>query len=126
VNPWTWQDALGYVQGNEVTGAQRVLICAGQTSVDGEGNPVHAGDMRAQIEQCLDNVEAVLSQAGFSWGDVVRLNIYTTDMDGFFEHYEYFGTRLGQAGCKFAGSLLGVQRLADPSLMLELEATAVA
>src|SRR3712207_8191702 len=39
--------------------AQRVLYCAGQVSVDGEGNPLHPGDMGAQIAQCLDNVETV-------------------------------------------------------------------
>ena len=53
VNPWKWQDSYGFVQGHEVTGAQRVLYCAGQTSVDGEGNPLHTGDMAAQINQAL-------------------------------------------------------------------------
>ncbi len=40
VNPWTWQDAMGFVQANEVSGAQRVLICSGQTSMDAEGTSV--------------------------------------------------------------------------------------
>jgi enamine deaminase RidA (YjgF/YER057c/UK114 family) len=124
VNPWTWQEALGYVQANELTGPRQVLICSGQTSVDAEGNPLHAGDMRAQIGQCLDNLETLLTQAGMSFADVMKLNIYTTDLDAFFEHYEVFATRLGEAGCRFAGTLLGIQRLADPALMLELEATA--
>jgi enamine deaminase RidA (YjgF/YER057c/UK114 family) len=125
INPWTWQDAMGFVQANEVTGAQRVLICSGQTSVDAEGNVQHAGDMRGQIGLCLDNLEALLSQAGLALEEVMRLNIYTTDMDAFFENYDAFISRLGAAGCRFAGSLLGVQRLADPALMLEIEATAV-
>ena len=47
INPWTWQDQLGFLQANEVRGVQRVLICAGQVSVAAEGRPVHAGDMRA-------------------------------------------------------------------------------
>jgi enamine deaminase RidA (YjgF/YER057c/UK114 family) len=126
VNPWTWQDAMGFVQANEVTGAQRVLICSGQTSVDADGNPLHPGNMRGQMEQAIDNLETVLTQGGMTFADVMRLNIYTTDMEQFFAHYEYFSTRLGQAGCRFAGTLLGVQRLADPSLLLEIEATAAA
>ena len=60
INPWTWQDNFGFVQGNEITGAQRVLRCSGQTSVDENGTPVHEGDMAAQAGKALDNLEAVL------------------------------------------------------------------
>lgn len=126
VNPWTWQDAFGFVQANEVSGAQRVLVCSGQTSVDADGDPMHLGDMRAQCVQALDNLETVLRQAGFSLGDVMRLNYYTTDVDAFLEASDAFGERLAQAGCRAAGTLLGVTRLAFPGLMIEMEATAVA
>ncbi|MGH7966266.1 MAG: RidA family protein [Candidatus Binatia bacterium] len=44
-----------------------VLYCAGQTSVDADRNPLHSGDMTAQIHQALDNLETVLGQAGRSW-----------------------------------------------------------
>jgi hypothetical protein len=43
INPWGWQDAYGFVQANEVSDTQRVLYCAGQVSVDAEGNPLHPG-----------------------------------------------------------------------------------
>ena len=125
VNPWTWQDEFGFVQANEVSGVQRMLVCAGQSSVDADGHPVFPDDMRAQVGQALDNLETVLGQAGFQLSDVVRLNIYTTDMDGFFETYDTFGARLSAASCRYAGSLLGVARLAFPELMVELEATAM-
>jgi enamine deaminase RidA (YjgF/YER057c/UK114 family) len=126
INPWTWQDQYGYVQANEVSGAQRVLWCAGQTSVDDEGNPVHEGDMQAQVMKALDNLETVLHQAGFELSDVVRLNIYVTDADAYFGSAEAVGARLSQAGCDSAGTLLGVSRLALPQLLVELEATAAA
>lgn len=126
INPWTWQDAYGYVQANEVRGAGRVLFCAGQTSVNEEGHPVHPGDMRAQIGQALDNLEAVLAEAGLKLSDVVRLNLYTTDVDALLEAYDVLAGRLGAAGCRHAGTLLGVSRLAFPELLVELEATAVA
>ena len=60
INPWTWQDELGFVQANELTGAQRVLLCSGQTSVDDVGNPINGGDMAAQVNKSLDNLETVL------------------------------------------------------------------
>ena len=47
---------------------------------DADGKPVHAGDMRAELGQALDNLETVLGQAGLGLADVVRLNYYTTDI----------------------------------------------
>jgi enamine deaminase RidA (YjgF/YER057c/UK114 family) len=126
INPWTWQDNFGFVQANEVSGAQRVLICSGQTSVDADGSPMHPGDMRAQVNQALDNLETVLQQAGFKLSDLVRLNAYTTDVDAFFGAYDAVTGRLAAANCRIASTLLGVTRLAVPGLMVELEATAVA
>jgi enamine deaminase RidA (YjgF/YER057c/UK114 family) len=126
VNPWTWQDALGFVQANELRGVQRLLVCSGQTSVDGEGRPVHPGDMPAQVGQALDNLETVLRQAGFTLADVVRLNVYTTDVDAFLGALGAVGPRLAAARCRFASTMLGVTRLAFPALLVELEATAAA
>jgi enamine deaminase RidA (YjgF/YER057c/UK114 family) len=125
VNPWTWQDQLGYVQANETSGVERVLLCAGQTSVGADGQPLHDGDMGAQIGQALDNLETVLSEAGFELADVVRLNYFVTDVDAFIAAGEVYGAKLAQAGCRPASTLLGVARLAFPSLLVEIEATAV-
>ena len=125
VNPWTWQDQYGFVQANALTAPSRVVLCAGQTSSDDDGNPVHAGDMRAQMTKALDNLETVLGQAGVSLGDVVRLNYFTTDMDAFFAAADVLGERLAKAGCRPASTLLGVARLAFPEFMIEIEATAV-
>lgn len=126
VNPWTWSLAMGFNQGEVVDGAGRLLFCAGQTSVDADGNVQHEGDMAAQIRLALGNVEAVLAQAGMSLSNLVRLNIYTTDVDAFFQHYQAAGERLAAAGVRPPGTLLGISRLAFPGLMVELEATAVA
>ena len=125
VNPWTWQDQFGFVQAHEVSGAQRVLLCAGQTSVDAEGRPAHPGDMRAQVALALDNLEAVLREAGLTLADVVRLNYYTTDVDAFFGASDIVMERLAGADCRPASTLLGVARLAFPELLVEIEATAV-
>jgi enamine deaminase RidA (YjgF/YER057c/UK114 family) len=125
INLWTWQDAFGYVQANEVSGVQRTLFLAGQASVDEEGRPLHPDDMGAQLAQAMDNLETVLREAGAELSDVVRLNIYTTDVDAFFEVFGATAGRLAEAGCRPASTLLGVTRLAFPELLVELEATAV-
>ncbi len=124
INPWTWQDQFGFVQANELKGVQRVLLCSGQTSVDDDGNPINVGDMVGQVNRALDNLETVLGQAGLKLSDVMRINIYTTDVDAFIEAASQFMPRLGEANCRFASTLLGVARLAFPELLVELEATA--
>jgi len=124
VNPWTWQDAFGFSQAFDVSGGGSVLFCAGQASVDGNGAPLHAGDMAKQISQAFDNLETVLSQAGMTLANVVRLNFYVTDMQAFLQATPHLGARLGNA--KPPGTLLGVAALFHPDLLIEMEATAVA
>lgn len=125
VNPWKWSAGLGYNQGEIVTGQTRTLYCAGQTATDGDGKPEHAGDMGAQIALSLDNLEAVLRDAGMSLVNVVKLNIYATDVDQLFQHYGALVGRLAAAQVAPPITLVGVARLALPELMVQLEATAV-
>jgi enamine deaminase RidA (YjgF/YER057c/UK114 family) len=124
INPWTWQDRFGFVQANRVTGAQQVLYCAGQTSVDGDGNPLHVGQMQEQALQAIDNLETVLREAGSELTDIVRLTTYVTDLDAYRQAAPAVGRRLAEAGVKQAASLIGVARLALPELLVEVEATA--
>jgi enamine deaminase RidA (YjgF/YER057c/UK114 family) len=126
VNPWTWQDQFGFVQANELTDHERVLICAGQTSTNEDGSTAHPGDMAAQMNKCLDNLETVLREAGMTLENVVRLNYYTTDVDAWLESAQQWGHRLAEGGCRPASTLLGVTRLAFADLVVEIEATAVA
>jgi enamine deaminase RidA (YjgF/YER057c/UK114 family) len=125
INPWAWQNQFAFSQAIEVSGATRVLYCAGQTSVDAEGRPIHVGDMRGQIELAFQNLETVLKAAGFALGDVARLNYYTTDVDSFLAAYEVAASHLAKAGCQPSSTLLAVTRLAFPELLVEVEATAV-
>jgi len=125
INPWNWSVEMGYNQGEVVEGEQRTLYCAGQTAMSEDGQPQHGGDMGAQIGLAVDNLEAVLREAGMGLANVVRLNIYTTDVDEFFAKYGPLAERIGAAGVSPPGTLLGVARLAFPELMVEIEATAV-
>lgn len=126
VNPWTWSVAMGYNQGESISGHTRTLYCSGQTAMSSDGKPQHVGDMAAQLALSLDNLEAVLSEASMSLANLVRLNVYATDVDLLFQHYVVLASRLGAAGVSPTTTMLGVTRLAIPVLMVELEGTAVA
>ncbi|WP_229069134.1 RidA family protein [Actinoplanes sp. DH11] len=125
VNPVSWSVALGFNQGELVSGHTRTLYCSGQTAMNGDGKPEHDGDMAAQLALSLDNLEAVLAGAGMSLANLVRLNVYTTDVDALFPHYGELAARLGAAGAAPATTMLEVRRLAVPGQTVELEGTAV-
>ncbi|UFH56387.1 RidA family protein [Spirosoma sp. KNUC1025] len=124
INPWQWQNQLGYAQAIEIPQATNTLYCAGQGAVDAEGRPVNAA-MSEQINLSFDNLETVLQQAGYSLANVVRLNYYTTSIEQFFAAYGNVMGRLQTGGCVPASTLTEVNSLAFPEMMIEIEATAV-
>ncbi|NAS26304.1 RidA family protein [Herbidospora sp. NEAU-GS84] len=126
VNPVTWSVEFGFDQGELVSGQTRTLYVSGQTATNAEGKPEHLDDMAGQVALSLGNLEAVLAEAGMSLENLVRLNVYTTDVDLLLRHYGGLAARLGAAGVAPAMTMLGVARLAVPGLMVELEGTAVA
>jgi enamine deaminase RidA (YjgF/YER057c/UK114 family) len=125
INPWSWSGNLGFDQAQLIEGHQRQLVCSGQDAVDAEGNPQHPGDMAAQLELALDNLQAVLAAADMTPANIVRLNVYTTDVDELFKHWARLPDRFGNSDGGWATSVLGVTRLAAPQLLVLLEATAV-
>ncbi len=126
INPWTWQEALGFVHGNKVTDASSVLFLAGQTASDEQGHCVSVGDMKGQIDRTLANIDKILKQGGMDFTHVVRLNIYTTDMKAILESHDHMVERLRARGCRHTGCLLGVTALASPGALIEMEVTAAA
>ena len=125
INPVSWSIKLGFDQAQLIEGHQRQLVCSGQDAVDADGNPQHPGDMAAQLEMSLDNLEAILAAADMTLANVARLNVFTTDVDELFKHWASLPERFGHPDARFVTSVLGVSRLAAPQLLVLLEATAV-
>jgi enamine deaminase RidA (YjgF/YER057c/UK114 family) len=125
VNPWAWSLQYGFNQAELIEGHSRVLVCSGQTSIDGDGVPQHAGDMVAQLALTADNLEAVLAAAGMGLADVVRMVTYTTDVDEYRRHRDVLVERFATVGVMPAWTLVGISRLAFPELLVEIEATAM-
>ena len=64
-----------------VSGSGKIVYTAGQLARDVDGNCVGKGDMRAQMEQTLQNLDRCLKAAGATWADVVKTNTFVTDFD---------------------------------------------
>jgi enamine deaminase RidA (YjgF/YER057c/UK114 family) len=126
IDPWSWSTALGFDQAQLIEGHGRQLVCSGQDAVDADGQPHHPGDMAAQLELALNNLEAVLAAGDMALANIARLNAYNTDVDELFKHRAGLKDRFGNSNGRFATSVLGVTRLAAPQLLVLLEATATA
>ncbi|MEM8564247.1 MAG: RidA family protein [Pseudomonadota bacterium] len=126
INPSLWLQEFGINHGVEVTGAQRTLYLSGQTSTSADGTPQHQNDIVAQFTYAWENVVDALREAGMDPSNVVRLNMYTTDVDAIMGSAEQLFGLITNSGCQPCATLLGVDKLYHPSIMIELEATAVA
>lgn len=90
-----------------------VVYCSGQIGVRPDTGEVVPGGVRAQAEQVLRNLAAVLDAAGTSREHVVRCTVYLTSMDDFAEvnavYAAFFGdTRPARATVAVAGLPKGV------------------
>jgi enamine deaminase RidA (YjgF/YER057c/UK114 family) len=122
INPHSWTVNLGFDQAELIEGHQRMLLCSGQDAVDADGIPQHPGDMAAQLELALDNLEAILTAADMTLANIIRLNVYTTDVDAVIKQFQTLNDRFGNN--RYATSVLGVATLPAQFLVM-LEATAV-
>jgi enamine deaminase RidA (YjgF/YER057c/UK114 family) len=83
------------------------------------------GDLPEQIRTALDAVDAVLdAAAGYTLDDIIRLGIFTTDVEDFIRHWDVVRDRFAP-GTVPPHTLLEVQRLPNPRSLVEIEATAI-
>jgi enamine deaminase RidA (YjgF/YER057c/UK114 family) len=99
-----------------------VLFCSGQTATGPDGAPPSTGDMGEQVATAMANLRTVLEGAEMDLADIVRLTLYTTDVDALFAVYGSVSEAL--APNLPAMTVIGVSRLAFPELKVEIEATA--
>lgn len=124
IDPWKWGEQTNSAQAVEVKHAEGTLYCSGQVAIDANGIPSHA-DMRSQLIQTIQNLEYLISEAGYECKNIVRLNVYTTSTQDFFATcMDVYVPFIQKHGIKQATTLLEVKGL-FATLTVELEATVV-
>jgi enamine deaminase RidA (YjgF/YER057c/UK114 family) len=93
---------------------------AGQVSVDENGSTVGEGDIEAQARQVFENVGRALESVGAGFDDVVRLHVYSTDIDAHYSTIAAFRTM--HFSTPVPSTTLQVSRLVRPEWLLEIEA----
>ena len=110
-----------------VTSGGRLLFLAGQTALDAEGRIVAPGDLVAQYEQVLRNLQAVVMAAGGTMQDITQITIFVRDRDAYIAyrkplglvHKAFFGTYYP------ATALIEISRLFDDDALIEIQGMAV-
>ena len=86
-----------YSQGVLVEGG-RTLYIAGQAPLDPQsGSLVGDGDIRIQTERVLDNIGAILQEAGMGYNDLVKVGIFLADFDDFGAVNEIYQSRFSDS-----------------------------
>ncbi|WP_411075940.1 RidA family protein [Streptomyces sp. cmx-4-7] len=111
------------------TGSRHVHV-SGQTSSLADGTPVAVGDLSGQVAQALRNTARGLAGAGATFDDVLRLTFYVTQwepekMEAFMAGAEAVADEIGLPSPFPPSSLIGVDCLFAPGVLVEIEATAL-
>ncbi|NDJ61188.1 MAG: RidA family protein [Chloroflexi bacterium] len=123
-NPSTVHQPGPYTHLVTITGG-RLLVLAGQVALDRDGKLVGKDDLRAQTQQVLENIKAILAAAGADFSNVVKLTIYVVDyqpaqrqpiIDTLSAYFDMTSPP--------ANTLLGVQSLAREELLIEIDVLA--
>jgi enamine deaminase RidA (YjgF/YER057c/UK114 family) len=126
INPPSLAKPVGFNHGI-VTSGGRLLFLAGQDASDAAGHIVAPGDVVGQLHQVLLNLRAVVEAAGGTMQDIVKLNIYVRDRDGYVAHRKALGRVFrNQFGHYYPTmALFEVSRLFQDDALIELEGIAV-
>ena len=125
INPEGVSKPTGYTHVVAVEGARKLLFISGQVALNAAGDVVGRGDLGAQARQVFQNLQTALSAAGASFADVTKMTTFIVnykpeDRDVI----RAVRTEYLPGDAPPASTLVGVQALAAPEFMIEVEATA--
>ena len=125
LNPDGLHKNPAYSQAVVVAGNAKNVYVGGQNAVDASGQVVGKGDLEAQTEQVLKNVETALAAGGAKLEHVVRWNVYIVQGQSVRPGFDAFRRAWGDRPNPPAVTVVFVAGLANPDFLVEIDATAV-
>tara|TARA_R110002072_G_scaffold43558_1_gene122167 strand:- start:12521 stop:12919 length:399 start_codon:yes stop_codon:yes gene_type:complete len=110
------EKAYGYSHAVKIGNSIKI---SGAVSMDDQGNPTAVGDMEQQMKNCYSDLEKILKHFNCTFDDVVKEDVFTTNMSKFLEVAGYRGEIYKNHFP--TGTWLGVKELALPELLIEIE-----
>lgn len=126
IHPSDWKPASGFSNGVLVSGPTRTLYLAGQVAWDANQQIVGEADFAVQFRQALENIVAIVREAGGQPQHLVRLTIFVASKDAYLASLREVGAAYREViGRHYpAMSLIEISALLEPGALLEIEATA--
>ena len=112
-----WEKEYGYAQAVKV--GDKIYV-SGQVSHDDKGDIVGRGDMEVQMRQAYANIQNVLAQYGVTMENIVDETLFVTDMDAAFAAAVKCRQDVFSGTPVVASTIVQIQRLAFPELMIEI------
>ena len=116
-----WEKEYGYAQAVKVGDT---IYVSGQVSHDDKGDIVGRGDMEVQMRQAYANIQNVLAQYGVTMENMVDETLFVTDMDAGFAAAVKCRQDVFSGSPVVASTIVQIQRLAFPELMIEIRCVA--
>jgi enamine deaminase RidA (YjgF/YER057c/UK114 family) len=113
----SWEKEYGYSQAVKV---DNTIYISGQTSHDDKGNVVGQGNMEVQMRQAYANIEKVFAQYGATFNNIVDEVLFVTDMGAAFAARVKCKQEVFSGNPLLASTIVQIQRLAFPELMVEI------
>ena len=123
INPSSMHKPPGYTHVVESTGPGRIVYIAGQLGLDREGKM--AGDFRAQAVQAFENLKAALAEVGADFSQVVKVNMYFTDITAQLPTLREVRDRYVNTAAPPASTAVQISKLARDGALFEIEAVAM-
>ena len=108
-----------------VTGPVKTIYVGGQDAINASGEIVGKGDLKAQTEQILKNIQAALAAGGAQLEHVIKWNLYVVQGQSLQEGFEVFQHVWGNRLHPPAIAMMFVSGLAHPDFLAEMDAIAV-
>jgi enamine deaminase RidA (YjgF/YER057c/UK114 family) len=124
VNPEALGPSRGYTYVVDANRPGRILYLAGQLGTDTTGKVVSA-DFREQATQAYENIKVALASVGAKFEDVVKMNVYLTDIRAQLPIHREIRDKYVNKGTPPASTTIEISRLAREGGLIEVEVVAV-
>ncbi len=108
-----------------VSGNVKTVYVGGQDSIGADHQIIGKGDLKAQVEQVLKNLEIALAAGGAKLEHVIKWNLYVVEGQSLQEGFAAFQAVAGKQSKPPAISMVFVSGLANPDFLIEMDAIAV-
>ncbi len=125
-NPPSIAKPFGYSHVAVVPGGQKMIFVAGQLGFLPDGKMAgEAGDFKAQAQQAFKNVDAALKAAGAKWENVVKINMYVTDVKSQMPLLRQVRDGFVNTSAPPTSTTVEIPRLVIDGALFEIDAVAV-